>query len=452
MTSASRRPGRRRSIASLPKAAACSTASRSGAGPDPRFAPRRRRPRRGGRLRRYEARAGLYAYSLIARATGEDVGEGFRHPPPGAGFRAAGDGGTARDEALREALGWIKRPLSATRRTFETGQCSIRSRRTRSRSRGGRTRRGSRSRRGLFNIATILTKGRYAEAEPLFAARWRSTRRLRAGSSGWRPASTISRNCSEPRTAWARPSRSFARAGDPREAIRRRPSHRCDEPQQSRGRARRKDAWTRPSRFIAARWRSTRRASGQIIPKWRRPQQSRGPAFEDDRPGEAEPLYRRALAIDEASYGPDHPGGDRLNNLAGLLHATNRLGEAEPLYRRALAIDETSYGPDHPDVAIHLNNLAGLLQDKPPGRGPAALRRALPILEKSLAADHPNRANARKSLAALGAERGKGPSFHYSLTKTLLVLEETGSRASWGGSGHVKHRGRRGCRRGRRRR
>jgi hypothetical protein len=34
------------------------------------------------------------------------------------------------------------------------------------------------------------------------------------------------------------------------------------------------------------------------------------------------------------------------------------LGEAEPLYRRALAIDEASLGPAHPDVATDLNNLA----------------------------------------------------------------------------------------------
>ena len=72
-----------------------------------------------------------------------------------------------------------------------------------------------------------------------------------------------------------------------------------------------------------------------------------------NRLGEAEPLMRRALAIDEASYGPDHPDvAIDLNNLAPLLQATNRLGEAEPLIRRALAIDEASYGPDHPDVAI----------------------------------------------------------------------------------------------------
>jgi hypothetical protein len=40
--------------------------------------------------------------------------------------------------------------------------------------------------------------------------------------------------------------------------------------------------------------------------------------------------------------------------------AMGRLDEAEPLLRRALAIDETSLGKDHPDVAMRLNNLAAL--------------------------------------------------------------------------------------------
>ena len=35
---------------------------------------------------------------------------------------------------------------------------------------------------------------------------------------------------------------------------------------------------------------------------------------------------------------------------------------AEPLYRRALAIDEKSFGPEHPNVASGLNNLALLLR------------------------------------------------------------------------------------------
>jgi Tetratricopeptide repeat len=48
---------------------------------------------------------------------------------------------------------------------------------------------------------------------------------------------------------------------------------------------------------------------------------------------------RRALAIDEKSYGPEHPNVARdLNNLAKLLQATNRLAEAVPLIRRALVI------------------------------------------------------------------------------------------------------------------
>ena len=56
-----------------------------------------------------------------------------------------------------------------------------------------------------------------------------------------------------------------------------------------------------------------------------------------NRLGEAEPLMRRALEIDEASFGGQHPAvAIRLNNLGQLLKATNRLGEAEPLMRRAL--------------------------------------------------------------------------------------------------------------------
>jgi len=73
-------------------------------------------------------------------------------------------------------------------------------------------------------------------------------------------------------------------------------------------------------------------------------------------------LMRRALAIDETSFGNDHPNvAIRLNNLAQLFQATKRLAEAEPLMRRALAIFEASYGEKHPDVGILLNNLAQLL-------------------------------------------------------------------------------------------
>ena len=49
-----------------------------------------------------------------------------------------------------------------------------------------------------------------------------------------------------------------------------------------------------------------------------------------------------------------------LNNLAALYVAQGRYAEAEPLYKRSLAIQEKALGPDHPDVGTSLNNLAGL--------------------------------------------------------------------------------------------
>ena len=61
-----------------------------------------------------------------------------------------------------------------------------------------------------------------------------------------------------------------------------------------------------------------------------------------------------------------------LNNLAPLLQATNRLEEAEPLMRRALAIDEKSYGPEHPNVARRPQQPRAIVAGhEPAGRRPS---------------------------------------------------------------------------------
>ena len=44
-------------------------------------------------------------------------------------------------------------------------------------------------------------------------------------------------------------------------------------------------------------------------------------------------------------------GATGLNNLVMLYHAQGKYAEAEPLYRRALAIWEKALGPEHPNVA-----------------------------------------------------------------------------------------------------
>jgi hypothetical protein len=78
---------------------------------------------------------------------------------------------------------------------------------------------------------------------------------------------------------------------------------------------------------------------------------------------DAEPLYRRTLAIDEASHGSDHPEvAIRLNNLASLLQATNRLAEAEPLSGRAARIFLASLGMNHPNTQKVKGNYLKILQ------------------------------------------------------------------------------------------
>lgn len=82
------------------------------------------------------------------------------------------------------------------------------------------------------------------------------------------------------------------------------------------------------------------------------------------RDAEAEPFYKRSLAIDEKALGPEHPDvATSLNNLALIYDAQGRYGEAEPLYKRALAIWEKALGPEHPDVAKSLANHAALLRE-----------------------------------------------------------------------------------------
>src|ERR1051326_6301612 len=125
--------------------------------------------------------------------------------------------------------------------------------------------------------------------------------------------------------------------------------------------------------------------------------------------GDAEPLYRRSLAIYEKALGPDHPYvATSLNNLAELYNAQGRHGDAEPLYQRSLAIYEKALGADHPDVATSLNNLAELYRAQGRyGDAEPLYRRSLAIHEKALGADHPDVAASLNNLAELYRAQGR---------------------------------------------
>jgi tetratricopeptide (TPR) repeat protein len=105
----------------------------------------------------------------------------------------------------------------------------------------------------------------------------------------------------------------------------------------------------------------------------------------------ARDAYERALAIDEAVFGPDHPKvATDVNNLGLVLQDQGDLTGARAAFERALAIDEAVFGPDHPNVARDVNNLGLVLQDQGDLAGArTAYERALAIDEAVFGPDHP---------------------------------------------------------------
>jgi tetratricopeptide (TPR) repeat protein/transposase-like protein/transcriptional regulator with XRE-family HTH domain len=118
---------------------------------------------------------------------------------------------------------------------------------------------------------------------------------------------------------------------------------------------------------------------------------------------QAEPLYRRALAIREQYLGPEHPyTANALSNLANLYLAQRRYREAEPLYRRALAIREHHFGPPDPDSDDHLHTLANFYVTQGHYREAESLyQRILAIREQRLGPLHYRTANILNNLAVL---------------------------------------------------
>jgi tetratricopeptide (TPR) repeat protein len=140
---------------------------------------------------------------------------------------------------------------------------------------------------------------------------------------------------------------------------------------------------------------------------------------------EVEPLYQRALAIDTAVYGPEHPDvATDLNNLAELYRAQGKYEQAVPLYQRALAIREQQLGAQHPDTAQSLNNLAGLYYEQ--GRKEEAmplLRRALDIYERTLGEMHPDTAQSVYWLAFIAHQQGDYEQARPLYERALIIYE-----------------------------
>lgn len=64
----------------------------------------------------------------------------------------------------------------------------------------------------------------------------------------------------------------------------------------------------------------------------------------------------------ERSAGPEHSSvAPTLHHLANVYRDQRRYADAEPLYRRAVAVKEKSYGPDHPRLVPVLDSYVAML-------------------------------------------------------------------------------------------
>jgi tetratricopeptide (TPR) repeat protein len=114
---------------------------------------------------------------------------------------------------------------------------------------------------------------------------------------------------------------------------------------------------------------------------------------------ESEPLYRRALALLESAGGVIP---EILQKLGTIRASQGDPGAAEGFYQRALALQEAALGPDHPDAAITVQQIADLYRGQ--GRlaeAQALYERALQVFSAALGPEHPRSITARGSLKNL---------------------------------------------------
>ncbi|MEE4379410.1 MAG: tetratricopeptide repeat protein, partial [Candidatus Competibacteraceae bacterium] len=153
-----------------------------------------------------------------------------------------------------------------------------------------------------------------------------------------------------------------------------------------------------------------------------------GSYFGQGRYAEAEPHYRRALAIiEENAHGFSRPNvATMLNNLAILYLEQGRCAEAEPLLLRALTIQESTLIVDHPEVATTINNLASLyLGQSRYAEAELHFQRALTIQENALRPDHHNVATTLHNLANLYSAQGCYTKAEPRFQRALAIREST---------------------------
>jgi tetratricopeptide (TPR) repeat protein len=150
------------------------------------------------------------------------------------------------------------------------------------------------------------------------------------------------------------------------------------------------------------------RAPGQDAALWQRCVEGAKAAYKQKDYARSGELLQTALREAE-KFGADDPRlAITLHNLANLAATQGKTAEAEPLYRRALAILEKIRGPEHTQTAMARLGLADLLAAQGNDvEAEADYRGALRAFEKVLGPAHPIVLTTLERYAALLRRAGR---------------------------------------------
>lgn len=146
-----------------------------------------------------------------------------------------------------------------------------------------------------------------------------------------------------------------------------------------------------------------------------------------NRDASAEPLLRRALAIQQKAPKPDYRlTAGIMNTLGNLLEGAGKLDEAELLERAALQLSEQKFGPESLELSMTCTNLADVLWNRKDFEGAALLyQRALAADTALYGSERPETAADIANLGMLMKDAGQASASTTLLRRALAIYEKT---------------------------
>lgn len=159
---------------------------------------------------------------------------------------------------------------------------------------------------------------------------------------------------------------------------------------------------------------------------WETYQSAGHQAIEDRHVADAERLLLAAAKHIE-SVSPDDPRlANTLNDLGVLYGMQNRDIEAEPLFERALVINEKAFGRQHPSVVLGLQNLSVIYASRNKfSKAHKAARESLEISLHLFGMSHPRIGSTCRTLATVYALEGKYEEAERFAEQSIAIFENT---------------------------